>query len=65
MSSPVTNREPVDPNSPVAESRYHTYVGNRIPWYVRLLWMGFWVIAIYYVISYLFPELQREILNPP
>ncbi|MGE3240041.1 MAG: hypothetical protein AB7G28_13300 [Pirellulales bacterium] len=64
MNSPETP-EPLDPNSAVAESRFHTYVGNRIPWYVRLMWLGFWVLAIYYTISYLFPDLQREILNPP
>ena len=64
MSSP-TEQEPLDPNSPVAESRFHTYVGNRIPWYVRMLWLFFWAIAIYYVIVNLFPDLQREILNPP
>ena len=64
--SPSTNvREPSDPASPEAESRFHTYVGNRIPWYVRLIWLCFWVFAIYYVISYLFPDLQSEILNPP
>lgn len=64
MNSPETP-EPLDPHSAVAENRFHTYVGNRIPWYVRLMWLGFWVIAIYYTIAYLFPDLQREILNPP
>lgn len=54
-----------DPNSPEAESRFHTYVGNRIPWYVRLIWVCFWVFAVYYVIAYLFPDLQSEIVNPP
>ncbi|MFO0789022.1 MAG: hypothetical protein U0805_06155 [Pirellulales bacterium] len=56
----------VDPNGTARrESRFHNYVGNRIPWYIRLLWLGFWVFAIYYVIKYLFPDLQTEILNPP
>lgn len=49
-----------------AESRFHTYVGNRIPWYVRLLWLGFWVFAVVYVIKYLFPDLQQsDLLNLP
>jgi hypothetical protein len=65
MSSPIIKRDQTDPNSAVAESRYHTYVGNRIPWYVRLIWLCFWVFAVYYVITYLFPDLQAEILNPP
>jgi len=47
------------------DGRFHSYVGNRIPWYVRLIWLGFWVFAVYYVIKYLFPDLQTEIFNPP
>jgi hypothetical protein len=47
------------------ESRYHSYTGTRIPWYVRLIWVLFWCFAIYYVIRYLFPDLQAEILTPP
>jgi hypothetical protein len=53
-------------NTPAAvENRFHTYVSNRIPWYVRLIWLCFWVFAVYYVISYLFPDLQTEIFSPP
>jgi hypothetical protein len=46
------------------ESQFHNYVSNRIPWYVRLLWLCFWVFAVYYVITYLFPDLQTTIFNP-
>lgn len=46
------------------ENRFHTYVGNRIPWYVRLIWLGFWIFAVYYVIRYLFPDLQTTIFKP-
>jgi hypothetical protein len=56
---------PPEQTPAATENRFHTYVGNRIPWYVRLMWLCFWVFAVYYVITYLFPELQREILNPP
>ena len=48
-----------------AEHQYHKYVGNRIPWYVRLIWIGFWCFAVYYVVRYLFPDLQTELLTPP
>lgn len=48
-----------------AESRWHSYVSNRIPWYVRLIWVFFWVFAVYYTIAYLFPALQVEIVTPP
>lgn len=57
--------EPVPQTSADVEHRFHSYTGNRIPWYLRLIWIGFWVFAIYYVITYLFPDLQTEILNPP
>ncbi len=47
------------------EHRYHHYTGNRIPWYVRLLWVLFWVFAIYYTLTYLFPALRVEMTSPP
>ncbi len=56
---------PVKTTTPEMEGRWHTYVGNRIPWYVRLIWLGFWVFAVYYTITYLFPAMQTEIVSPP
>ena len=47
------------------ENRYHDYVGNRIPWYVRLIWVLFWCFAVYYTIAYLFPAIRVELLTPP
>ena len=58
-------RKAVPQSTPHQEHRYHSYSGTRIPWYVRLIWIGFWVFAIYYVITYLIPDLQTEVLNPP
>lgn len=57
--------EEVPTTSAAEESQFHSYVGNRIPWYVRLIWIGFWVFAVYYVIKYLFPDFQTEIVDPP
>jgi len=45
------------------EHQHHNYVGNYIPWYVRLIWVGFWVFAVIYTIRYLFPALQYELFN--
>jgi hypothetical protein len=64
MKSSTTARAS-EPGSPEEEGRFHTYVGNRIPWYVRLIWVCFWVFAIYYVITYLFPDLRTELFAPP
>ena len=47
------------------EHQYHHYTGNRIPWYVRLLWVLFWIFAVYYTLSYLFPALRVELTTPP
>ncbi len=47
------------------EGQNHTYAGHAIPWYVRLIWLAFWVFAISYVVMYLLPALQTELLTPP
>lgn len=47
--------------SPEAEHRFHNYVGTRIPWYVRMIWLGFWIFAVYYTVKYVFPDLQFEL----
>ena len=56
---------PVSEGAAEVEHRYHHYTGNRIPWYVRLLWVFFWVFAIYYSLTYLFPALRIELAAPP
>ena len=56
---------PVKNTTPKAQNRWHSYVGNRIPWYVRFIWLLFWAFAIYYTIAYVFPDLQVEIVSPP
>lgn len=56
---------PVKNTSAPEENHWHSYVGNRIPWYVRLIWLLFWAFAIYYTIAYLFPALRVEIVSPP
>ncbi len=47
------------------ESQNHTYAGYAIPWYVRLMWLLFWIFAMAYVVKYLLPALQVELLTPP
>ena len=56
---------PVKHTSAKEEHGWHSYVGSRIPWYVRFIWLLFWVFAIYYTIAFLFPALQVEIVSPP
>ena len=47
------------------ETRFHRYVGNAIPWGVRLIWVGFWVFTVYYTLRYLLPAMQVELVTPP
>lgn len=55
----------VDKTSPTEEGTFHAYTGNAIPWYVRLLWLIFWCAAIAYVVTWLLPAMQTELVSPP
>lgn len=65
MTQAIDGRPPQVPEDTPAsvENRFHTYVGNRIPWYVRMIWVCFWIFAVYYVITYLFPDLQTALFK--
>jgi hypothetical protein len=56
---------PAPPHSPEAEAVNHSYIGHVIPWYVRALWLGFWVLCIWYVLRWLIPALKLEMVSPP
>ncbi len=51
--------------SPHSEHRFHHYSGNDIPWYVRVIWIGFWIFAVVYTIRFLLPAMQVELLERP
>ena len=51
--------------TPEAENRFHDYVGNAIPWYVRAIWIGFWIFAITYMIRFVLPAMQLELIQKP
>jgi|CXWL01.1.fsa_nt_gi hypothetical protein len=42
--------------SPQQDSEFHTYVTHRIPWYVRVMWIVFWIGLIWYVIKFAIPS---------
>jgi len=54
-----------DPDGPTSEGRYHNYRTNKIPAAVHLLWILFWIGAVYYIVQYLLPALRMEIIPPP
>lgn len=37
------------------EGQFHSYQTHHIPWYVRVMWIAFWVGAVWYVIKYAIP----------
>jgi hypothetical protein len=45
--------EPMPPGE--EEARYHTYVTHRIPWFVHLMWVAFWIGLVWYVVWYAIP----------
>jgi hypothetical protein len=59
QTTPTSEGRTGDQHSPEAEGRYHRYFTNRIPWYVHLLWLGFWMLAVGYVLSFLFPAIRE------
>ncbi len=65
-TDPTTVAPRPEDNDPAdVENQFHHYTGNRIPWYVRLLWILFWIFAVYYTLTYLFPALRIELTTPP
>ena len=54
-----------DPHSAESEHHFHNHNGNAIPWCVRLIWIGFWVFAIYYTVQFLFPAVRVELFQAP
>ena len=55
----------IDQGTAEQELKYHTYVSHVIPWYVRLMWVVFWIFAIGYVVANFLPAIQKELLSPP
>ncbi|GIK15750.1 MAG: hypothetical protein FLDDKLPJ_03090 [Phycisphaerae bacterium] len=45
----------VEPSAAAEDRQYHTYTTHRIPWYVRLMWVAFWVAMIWYILAYAVP----------
>ena len=55
----------VEQSSAEQEHRHHSYRSAEIPWYVRLIWVLFWIFVIYYGITYFLPAIQSEMPTTP
>ena len=52
----------VEQTNPEVEAQHHTYTSSVIPWYVRLIWILFWIFVVYYGVTYFLPAIQEELL---
>jgi len=52
-TNPPATPSPTVPQSD--DGQFHTYHTHHIPWYVRAMWIGFWIGAIWYVVRYAIP----------
>ena len=55
----------VDQPDVESEEQHHSYTSNSIPWYVRGIWLLFWIFVVYYGIKYFLPAIQTELLDAP
>lgn len=51
--------------APEVEGKHHNYIGSAIPWYVRVIWVGFWILCLFYIFRWLIPAFKVEIVTPP
>lgn len=42
--------------TPEEEVNYHTYTTHRIPWWLRGIWLGFWIFVAVYFVKNLIPS---------
>jgi hypothetical protein len=58
--APYDNATPHVPVSPYfPQDDLISYEGSRLPWFVRLLWVVFWIIALYYIVVLAWPDALR------
>jgi len=66
MHTPTTAPDSNAPaTAPEVEHQLHNYKTSRIPWFVHLIWISFWIVAVSYIWRYLIPAMRVEIPNPP
>ncbi len=63
--SELTQAAEPEQTTPEQDHAYHYYRGNVIPWYVRMIWVGFWIFTVYYILQYFFPAMNIELRSPP
>jgi hypothetical protein len=54
-----------DHRPPELARKHHRFLRPRLPWYIQLIWMAFWLFALAFVVYFLFPALQKQLLSVP
>ena len=45
-------------STPEEENKYHTYTTHRIDWFVRFMWICFWIALVWYIVSFAIPSIK-------
>ena len=50
-----------EPTGPTAEQegQFHTYTTHRIPWFIRVMWICFWIGCVWYIIKWAIPSARN------
>lgn len=48
-----------NPNGPNEEGAFHTYTTHHIPWWVRAMWVVFWIGLIWYTVVFALPAARE------
>ncbi len=41
------------------DKKFHTFATHRIPWYVRAMWIAFWIGLIRYLVKFAIPSAKN------
>lgn len=44
--------------TPEEERQHHTYTTHRINWFVRAMWICYWIGLVYYIITFAIPSIK-------
>jgi hypothetical protein len=45
--------------SPEQEGQFHTYTTHRIPWFIRVIWIIFWIGLVWYLVTLAVPSAKN------
>ncbi|HRX86099.1 MAG TPA: hypothetical protein P5572_13850 [Phycisphaerae bacterium] len=55
----MTKHRAAPGTSPAEENKFHTYTTHRIPWFVRFIWICFWIGLVWYIVRWAIPSAKN------